>query len=136
MGYVPEAAGLAPSEREILAPFARIAAERGIRLVMVRNAVYGIQRKLGVGSMQELVLCGAERAAGRLCRVRAGGMDAAFAGCGAWRSVVHPLTVYLLPSFALGPQRFPLESWGAIPPFRPVGPAAAGFPGPFPGAGR
>ena len=47
---------MAPREREILASFARMAAEREIRPVTVRNAVYAIQRKLGVGSMQELVL--------------------------------------------------------------------------------
>ena len=48
-----EAAGLTPREREILVPFAqgkshaRISAEREIQPVTVRNAVYGIQRKLG-----------------------------------------------------------------------------------------
>ena len=55
-GYDPEAAGLAPRERAILASSARIAAERGIRPVTVRNNVYAIRSKLGAGSMQELVL--------------------------------------------------------------------------------
>ena len=55
-------AGLTTREREILIAFARgmsyarIAEERGIRPVTVRNAVYGIQQKLDVASMQELVL--------------------------------------------------------------------------------
>ena len=54
--------GLTPREREILTSFAsgmsyaRIAEARGIQPVTVRNAVYGIQHKLGIGSMQELVL--------------------------------------------------------------------------------
>ena len=54
--------GLTPREREILTSFAhgmsyaRIAAEREIQPVTVRNAVYGIQHKLGIKSMQELVL--------------------------------------------------------------------------------
>ena len=49
-------------EREILTLFsqgmsyARIAETRGIRPVTVRNAVYRIQNKLGVGSKQEIVL--------------------------------------------------------------------------------
>ena len=57
-----EAAGLTPRDREILVSFARgmsyikIGEERGIKAVTVRNAVYGIQQKLGVKSMQELVL--------------------------------------------------------------------------------
>ena len=57
-----EVAGLTPREQEILISFARgmsysrIAEERGIRPVTVRNAVYAIQEKLKVGSMQELVL--------------------------------------------------------------------------------
>ena len=56
------AAGLTQREREILVSFAqgmsyaRIAEARGIKPVTVRNAIYGIQQKLGVGSMQELVL--------------------------------------------------------------------------------
>ena len=56
------AAGLTSREREILVSFAlgmsyaRIAEARGIKPVTVRNAIYGIQQKLGVGSMQELVL--------------------------------------------------------------------------------
>ena len=36
--------------------YARIAEQRGIRPVTVRNAIYGIQEKLGVMSMQGLVL--------------------------------------------------------------------------------
>ena len=56
------AAGLTPREREILVSFAqgmsyaRIAEARGIKPVTVRNAIYGIQQKLSVGTMQELVL--------------------------------------------------------------------------------
>ena len=55
-------AGLTMKEWETLASFAkgmsyaRIAEARGARPVTVRNAVYGIQQKLGVGSMQSLVL--------------------------------------------------------------------------------
>ena len=54
--------GLTPREREILTSFTRgmsytrIAAERDVQPVTVRNAVYGIQHKLGIKSMQELVL--------------------------------------------------------------------------------
>lgn len=57
-----EAAGQTPRDREILISLARgmsyirIGEERRIKAVTVRNAVYGIQQKLGVGSMQELVL--------------------------------------------------------------------------------
>ena len=57
-----QAAGLTPREREILVAFAQgtsyaaIAQARGVKPVTIRNAVYGIQRKLGVGSMQGLVL--------------------------------------------------------------------------------
>ncbi len=53
---------LTPRERGILISFARgmsyarIAEARGIKPVTARNAIYGIQQKLGVGSMQELVL--------------------------------------------------------------------------------
>ena len=56
------AAALTQREREILVSvskgmsYARIAEARGIKPVRVRNAIYGIQQKLGVGSMQELVL--------------------------------------------------------------------------------
>ena len=56
------AVGLTSRERQILVSFtqgmsyARIAAERGIKPVTARNAIYGIQRKLGVGTMQGLVL--------------------------------------------------------------------------------
>ncbi len=55
-------AGLTPREREILVSFAqgmsyaRIAEEREIKPVTARNVIYRIQQKLGVGSMQELVL--------------------------------------------------------------------------------
>ena len=57
-----DAAGLTRREREILVSFAkgmsysRIAGARGIKPVTVRNAIYGIQQKLNVGSMQGLVL--------------------------------------------------------------------------------
>ncbi len=56
------ATGLTSREREILVSFARgmsyarIAKARGIKPVTARNAIYGIQRKLSVRSMQELVL--------------------------------------------------------------------------------
>ena len=56
------AARLTQREREILVSvsqgmsYARIAEARGVKPVTVRNAIYGIQQKLGVGSMQELVL--------------------------------------------------------------------------------
>ena len=56
------AAGLTPREREILVSFAqgmsyaRIAEARGIKPVTARNAIYGIQQKLRVGTMQGLVL--------------------------------------------------------------------------------
>ena len=54
-------AGLTEREREILVQFARgltyaqIAEARGIRPVTVRNAVYGIQGKLGLEKVQGLV---------------------------------------------------------------------------------
>ena len=54
-------AGLTDREREILVQFARgltyaqIAEARGIRPVTVRNAVYGIQGKLGLEKVQGLV---------------------------------------------------------------------------------
>ena len=57
-----DAVGLTQREREILLSFAKgmpyreIAEARGIKPVTVRNAVYGIQNKLGVVSMQGLVL--------------------------------------------------------------------------------
>ena len=56
------AAGLTQREREILVSvskgmsYARIAEGRGVKPVTVRNAIYRIQGKLGVGSLQELVL--------------------------------------------------------------------------------
>ena len=55
-------AGLTKREREILICFsmgmsyARIAEERGVQPVTVRNAIYGIQGKLQLGTMQEMVL--------------------------------------------------------------------------------
>ena len=55
-------AGLTPREREILVSFAqgmsyaRIAEARGIKPVTVRNAIYGVQQKLKVKTMQGLVL--------------------------------------------------------------------------------
>ncbi len=61
-GDAADAAGLTAREREILVSFAggmsytRIAERRGIRPVTVRNAIYGIQQKLEVTSMQGLVL--------------------------------------------------------------------------------
>lgn len=65
-GDAGDAAGLTAREREILISFAggmsyaRIAELRGIKPVTVRNAIYGIQRKLGVTSMQGLVLWAAQ----------------------------------------------------------------------------
>ena len=61
-GDAADAAGLTAREREILVSFAggmsytRIAERRGVKPVTVRNAIYGIQNKLGVTSMQGLVL--------------------------------------------------------------------------------
>ena len=61
-GDAADGAVLTPREREILVSFAkglsyiRIAEARGIKPVTVRNAIYGIQHKLNVGSMQGLVL--------------------------------------------------------------------------------
>ena len=61
-GDPAQAAGLTLRDREILVSFAQglsyaaIAEARGLKTVSVRNAVYGIQRKLGVDSMQGLVL--------------------------------------------------------------------------------
>ena len=57
-----DAAGLTPREWEILSSFSQgmsyvqIAEARGIKPVTARNAIYAIQRKLGVGTMKELVL--------------------------------------------------------------------------------
>ena len=54
--------GLTSREREILGFFAqgmsyaRITEARGIKPMTARNAIYGIQRKLGIGTMQGLVL--------------------------------------------------------------------------------
>lgn len=62
VGDAAAAAGLTAREREILVSFAggmsytRIAEQRSVRPVTVRNAIYGIQQKLGVTSMQGLVL--------------------------------------------------------------------------------
>ena len=61
-GDAAAVAGLTPREREILISFAqgmsyaRIAKARGVKPVTVRNAIYGIQKKLGVGTIQGLVL--------------------------------------------------------------------------------
>ena len=61
-GDAADAAGLTARERQILASFAggmsytRIAEQRGVKPVTVRNAIYGIQQKLRVTSMQGLVL--------------------------------------------------------------------------------
>ena len=61
-GDATAVAALTTREREMLVSFAqgmsyaRIAEARGIKAVTVRNAVYSIQQKLGVGSMQGLVL--------------------------------------------------------------------------------
>ena len=61
-GDAADAAGLTAREREILVSFAggmsytRIAERRGVKPVTVRNAIYGIQQKLDVTSMQGLVL--------------------------------------------------------------------------------
>ena len=61
-GDAAAAAGLTPRERDILISFAqgrsyaRIAETRGIKPVTVRNAIYGIQQKLRIDTMQELVL--------------------------------------------------------------------------------
>ena len=61
-GDAAQAAGLTTREREILVSFAGgmsytgIAEQRGVKPVTVRNAIYGIQQKLGVTSMQALVL--------------------------------------------------------------------------------
>ncbi len=55
-------AGLTPREREILVAFSRgmsyaqIAEIREVKAVTIRNAIYGIQQKLEVRSMQGLVL--------------------------------------------------------------------------------
>ena len=57
-----EVALLTAREREIVTAFAQgmsytaIAEARGVRPVTIRNAIYGIQRKLGVGSKQEIVV--------------------------------------------------------------------------------
>ena len=61
-GDAAEAAGLTPRERDVLVSFAQgmsyaqIAEAREVKTVTVRNAVYSIQHKLDVGSMQGLVL--------------------------------------------------------------------------------
>ena len=57
-----KSAGLTERERGILALFARgtsyatIADMRGVKTATIRNAVYGIQQKLGVETNQELVI--------------------------------------------------------------------------------
>lgn len=54
--------GLTPREMEILASFSRgmsygqIAEARGVKIITIRNAIYGIQSKLGIGSKQEIVV--------------------------------------------------------------------------------
>ena len=59
---LPPHPGLLRGEREILISFAQgmsyaqIAEARGIKPVTARNAIYGIQQKLKVGTMQALVL--------------------------------------------------------------------------------
>ena len=64
-GYPPDAAaraGLTPRELEILVafvqgkPYSEIALERSVKPVTVRNAMYGIQAKVRVASMQQLVV--------------------------------------------------------------------------------
>ena len=62
-GAMPEEGSeLTPREKEILASFsqgmsyAAIAEARGVRPVTIRNAVYHIQVKLGVGTKQEIVV--------------------------------------------------------------------------------
>ena len=61
-GDAADRARLTQRERQILISFttgisyARIAETRGIKPVTVRNAIYGIQNKLGVNTMQGLVL--------------------------------------------------------------------------------
>ena len=58
----PGPGDLTSRDREILALFcrglsyARIADGLGVRPVTIRNVVYGIQRKLGFGSKQEMVV--------------------------------------------------------------------------------
>ncbi len=58
----PKPGGLTEREREILTLFAqglsyaKIAEARGNQPVTVRNAIYGIQDKLGIGTKQELVV--------------------------------------------------------------------------------
>ena len=57
-----EGARLTPREKEILAAFSQgksyavIAEARGVRPVTIRNAIYNIQVKLGVGTKQEIVV--------------------------------------------------------------------------------
>ena len=61
-GDAADAAGLTAREREILVSFAgglsytQIAERRGVKPVTVRNAIYGVQQKLKVTSIQGLVL--------------------------------------------------------------------------------
>lgn len=60
----PELAELTNRDQEILTLFVRgrsyseIAQERGLRPVTVRNAIYNIQRKLGLANKRELVVWG------------------------------------------------------------------------------
>ena len=62
-GAKPEEGGeLTPREKEILASFSRgmsyaaIAEARGVKPVTIRNAIYNVQVKLGVGTKQEIVV--------------------------------------------------------------------------------
>ena len=82
------AVGLTPREREILVSFAqgmsyaRIAEARAIKPVTVRNAIYGIQKKLGRDDAGAGALVRAERTGGRLYDGRLG---------------QTPLNTYMLP---------------------------------------
>ena len=57
-----EEAGLTPRDKEILAAFsqgksyAAIAEARGVKVITIRNAIYAIQGKLGLGTKQEIVV--------------------------------------------------------------------------------
>ena len=78
---------------------------------------------------------GAERAAGRPCRVGAGGWLLPSLAAGPGGPSCSPLLCACgrcLPSGLSGPRC----SLGAILPFHPAVPAASGFPGLCPGAGR
>ncbi len=57
-----EQVGLTQREREILVSFVQglsyseIAVQRSVKPATVRNAIYGVQDKVGVGNMQQLVV--------------------------------------------------------------------------------